>query len=105
MKGLSGRASLPPDYGMIFLYEDKDIPEFWMKDVLFPLDIIWIDDGVIIDIHENVPPPNPNTPDNQLELYSPKQPITMVLEVNAGVVKTLGGKNALLNQKITLQNI
>lgn len=105
IKGLSGRASLLTDHGMIFIYDSKDTPEFWMKGVLFPLDIIWIDNGVIIDIHENVPPPDPDAADNQLKLYSPKRPITMVLEVNAGVVKALGGKNALLNQTITLRNI
>lgn len=105
IKGLSGRVSLPPNHGMIFVYEDKDIPEFWMKDMLFPLDILWIDEGIIVDIHENVPPPAKDTPDNQLEFYSPKQPITLVLEVNAGVVKALGGKNVLLNQKITVSNV
>ncbi len=41
-QGLSGRDSLPTDYGMLFVFPKSDIYEFWMKDMKFPLDIIWI---------------------------------------------------------------
>ena len=41
-QGLSGRASLPTDHGMLFVFSKSDIYEFWMKDMKFPLDIIWI---------------------------------------------------------------
>ena len=41
-KGLSGRVSLPTDEGMLFLFEKPGDYGFWMEDMLFPLDIIWI---------------------------------------------------------------
>jgi uncharacterized membrane protein (UPF0127 family) len=42
-QGLSGRASLPPDAGMLFAYQEESELCFWMKDMHFPLDIIWLD--------------------------------------------------------------
>ncbi len=42
-RGLSNRDSLAPDAGMLFVFEQPGRPGFWMKDMLFNLDIIWID--------------------------------------------------------------
>ena len=87
-KGLSGRASLPNDTGMLFVFEDKStVPTFWMKDMLIPLDIIWIKEGKIIKIDENVPAPAKGTSDTKLQTYSPGKQIDFVLEVNAGFSK------------------
>lgn len=78
-KGLSGISSLPENEGVFFVFAEKDTtPSFWMKDMLIPLDIIWINDGKIVKIDKNVPISDPN------KLYSPSQPIDYVLEVNAG---------------------
>ena len=54
-----------------------------MKDMLIPIDIIWIADGEVVGVEETVQP-EPNTPENQLKLYYPPQPITAVLELPAG---------------------
>jgi uncharacterized protein len=86
-KGLSGRNPLPEYHGMIFIYRDKQQHTFWMKDMKFALDFIWIDDNKVVDLTENVPPPQPG---QQLKTYSPKQPVNRVLEVNAGTVKKVG---------------
>ena len=86
--GLSDREKLEENTGMLFIFENKDIkPSFWMKNMKFPIDIIWIDNKKIIQIDENVSNPEINTPDSKLKLYTPKMPIDMVLEVNAGFVK------------------
>ena len=69
---------------MLFIFDQKYQPSFWMFDMNFPLDIIWISDDVIVDIDRNVPIPKPNTLDYQLPLYTPEKPINYVLEVNAG---------------------
>lgn len=83
--GLSGVASLNEDDGMLFVFDTKGVtPLFWMKDMLIPLDLIWIGNGKIIKIDKNVPIPSPGTPDNNLQTYSPGAPIDYVLEVNAG---------------------
>lgn len=54
-KGLGGRASLAWGEGMYFLYEEPAFYAFWMKGMRFPIDIVWIRDGRIIDVAPNVP--------------------------------------------------
>ncbi|MCX6704222.1 MAG: DUF192 domain-containing protein [Candidatus Woesebacteria bacterium] len=84
-KGLSGVASLKADSGMLFMFDAKGLaPIFWMKDMLIPLDMIWIRDGKIVKIDKNVPIPTPGTPENGLKTYSAGQTVDYVLEVNAG---------------------
>jgi len=86
-QGLSNRPSMKRDEGMLFIFENYNAPSFWMKDMLFPLDFIWIKDDRVVEIHKNISQPKPNTPDSQLELISPKEPVNYVLEVNAGFVE------------------
>lgn len=75
--GLSGRQSLASDAGMLFVFEEPDRYGFWMKDMNFPLDFIWIKDSKVIEITSNVPETN-------LNIYKPKEAVDKVLEVNAG---------------------
>lgn len=78
-RGLSGKLSLPKDLGMLFVFDEPGIYGFWMKDMNFPIDIIWISqDSKIIDISPDILPSTfPDT-------FSPKLPAKYVLEVNAG---------------------
>ncbi len=86
--GLSKKNGLENNEGMLFLFPQKNIqPPFWMKDMEFAIDIIWIDDGKIVQINENVQPPEAKTPDEELILYTVNQPIDYVLEVNAGFIE------------------
>ena len=80
-KGLSGRKNLDTDEGLLFIFEEKEIYPFWMKDMNFPLDMIWIEDDKIIDISKNVPMPEA---DKSLPLFQPQSAVNKVLEVNAG---------------------
>jgi hypothetical protein len=58
-KGLSGISSLPADEGMLFIFDQKGTtPAFWMKDMLIPLDIIWIKDSKVSQIDKNIQPPD-----------------------------------------------
>src|SRR4051812_42406436 len=41
-KGLSGRQSLSDTQGMLFIFQEEGIHSFWMKDMLIPLDMIWL---------------------------------------------------------------
>jgi uncharacterized membrane protein (UPF0127 family) len=83
--GLSNRESLPEGEGMFFEFAQKDIkPPFWMKDMRFAIDILWINDNKIVQIDKNVQPPESGTADENLILYIPSQPIDYVLEVTAG---------------------
>jgi len=86
-KGLSGRLSLGADEGMLFVFPDPHTPRFWMPDMHFPLDIIWINNGAVVDIDEFVT--NEFDPKNP-KYYTPSEPIIFVLEVNAGFVQKNG---------------
>ena len=82
-KGLSDRNNLGEKQGMLFIFENKTKPSFWMKDMLMSIDIIWITDGKIVGIEKSVPAPEKGTP-SELPLYPPPEGIDYVLEVNAG---------------------
>jgi uncharacterized membrane protein (UPF0127 family) len=83
--GLSKRDGLPEGEGMFFEFVQKDVkPPFWMKDMRFAIDILWINDNKIVQIDKNVQPPETGTTDDKLILYMPNQPIDYVLEVTAG---------------------
>jgi len=82
-KGLGGRENLADDEGMLFIFKEKTTPSFWMKDMNFPLDIIWLDDNIIVDISQNIQPHKNN---QNLPVYRPSQAVNYVLEVNAGYV-------------------
>ncbi len=83
MNGLSGRRSLDRDDGMLFVFEEKDRHSFWMKNMNFPLDIIYIDDNKVVDIKKNAQPISEE--DTSPTIYTPSRPANYVLEVNAGV--------------------
>ena len=89
VRGLSGRDSLDLD-GMLFIFPTPAKQNFWMKDMRFPLDILWINGGKVIDILRNVPPPQPGSPDSQLKTYSSPGAVTHVLELLAGAASQLG---------------
>lgn len=88
IKGLSGREELGENEGMLFVYSNKKIPTFWMKDMLFPIDIIWIFNNKIIDISENLPIPE----NGEIKRATPAKEVNYVLEVNAGFAKSNGLK-------------
>ena len=87
IKGLSGRENLGNNKGMLFIMGREGIYPFWMKDMLFSLDIIWISsNGTIVDLIEdadlcNGPICLPIIPDAKAKY---------VLEVNAGFSENIG---------------
>ncbi len=83
-QGLSKRESLAPNTGMLFVFEKVDRYNFWMKDVKFPIDIIWIgQDKRIADITHSAQL-EPGVPDNLLRIYQPAVSVLYVLEVAEG---------------------
>lgn len=84
-KGLSGRSSLAENRGMLFVMPEDSQPSFYMFDMKFALDFIWIDNEQVIGFTENVEPPADNEEDN-LPTYEPSAPVDYVLEVNAGFI-------------------
>lgn len=91
-KGLSNRNILGPNEGMLFIFASKDVvPSFWMKDMTFPIDIIWINDDKIAEI-DKVAEIQANVSDAKLKLYTPAKAVDYVLEVNAGFCNKYGIK-------------
>lgn len=85
-KGLMGRKNLDDNKGMLLIYKNNEILSVWMKNMLIPLDIIFIDKNKrIVDIKENIQPCQKECP-----IYSSETPAMYVLEVNAGFVERNG---------------
>ena len=78
VQGLSGVESLREFEGKLFVFPEEDLHGIWMKDMLMPLDIIWINNEFkIVHIEENV------SPDTYPDSFEPEEPARFVLEVNA----------------------
>ncbi|MFH1078289.1 MAG: DUF192 domain-containing protein [Patescibacteria group bacterium] len=87
MRGLSGRTSLDQDAGMLFVFDERGFYPFWMKEMLFPLDIVWIDEGKVVDVATLQPPKEgKNIPPSHI----PFAQADRVLELNAGMAGDLG---------------
>lgn len=94
--GLSGRASMARDRGMLFVFDNPVNHQFWMNEMKFNLDFIFIKDYMVVDLIENVPFPKDN---EQPQTVKPKSEYNMVLELNSGIIKQTGIK---IGDKITL---
>lgn len=76
--GLGGRAGLAPDHAMLFVFPKDGIYGFWMKDMRFPIDMVFITaGGTIVTIDEAV------SPDSYPQSFSPTTPVRYVLELPA----------------------
>ena len=96
-RGLSRREKLEEGWGMLFVFEKAGIYSFWMYEMLFPLDIIWINEkGEIVYIVEKAEPCKSLI---ECKPYTPDKPALYVLEVNAGFTEqnniTIGMKTRI----------
>lgn len=81
IKGLSGHTSLEKGTGMLFIFKSDDHHSIWMKDMDFPIDVIWVNKHFeVVDLEENV------RPDSYPKMYSPDKPSRFIVEVNAGFI-------------------
>lgn len=91
--GLSHCQALPANSGMYFILPQKDRAIFWMKDMLLPIDIVWIADGQVVGIESNVLPPAGQIADQDLPRYMAPVAVDAVLELPAGKSQTYGITN------------
>lgn len=78
-KGLSFTPFIPKEHGMLFVFEQSGIYGFWMKDMRYGIDIIWIDETFsVVEIAENI------TPDTYPTVFYPPSPVKYVLELAQG---------------------
>ena len=96
-KGLGRRDSLPADEGMLFVFPKPDRYGFWMKDMRFPIDIIWLDaQGHVITVAGSV------ATSSYPGVFYPSAPATYVLETNAGFAAS---HNIATSTLVKLQNV
>ena len=85
MQGLSGRKDIADDYGMLFIFEEAAKHGFWMKDMLFDIDIVWLsDDGTIVHIEHSV------SPMSYPKVLAPGVPASFALETKVGYARAHG---------------
>lgn len=83
-QGLMFVESMPEDEGMLFIYPSPQHARFWMKNTYIPLDMIFVDaDGLVLRLHEGAEPLDETIIDGG-------SGVSAVLEVNAGVVDSIG---------------
>ncbi|MEI7619998.1 MAG: DUF192 domain-containing protein [Candidatus Falkowbacteria bacterium] len=95
-QGLSNRKSLCQNCGMLFMWDDYDVRNFAMRNMNFPLDIIFITDQKIVKIESNLSPEGAAPQNN----YSSDVPVNYVLEINGGLTDRYGiavGDEVLVN--------
>ncbi len=94
------RRGMPADRGMLFNFNPPQPAQFWMKNTLIPLDMLFLYQGIIKNIRTKVPPcladPCPS--------YGPRLDVTIdqVIELNAGRAATLGLK---VGDKLVVQAV
>ncbi len=81
VKGLSEREGIESD-GLLFIFPNESMHGIWMKDMLFSIDILWINSlGEVVWIEEGV------HPETYPEVLYSQEPSLYVLEVDSGVVR------------------
>lgn len=96
-RGLSGREKLDEGAGMLFIFDSSGKYGFWMKDMKFAIDIVWILGNKIVGFQENAQPPSLRQGFGGLgasifglTTYYPPEAVDKVLELNAGTVAKYG---------------
>lgn len=79
--GLSERKSLAKNDGMLFLFDQPDYYAFWMKNMDFPIDIVYVDNNKVVYIVKDAKPVS----SGNLPIFQPNQKANEVLEINAGL--------------------
>lgn len=86
-RGLSLHIPLLNDQGMLFVFTKEDFHDIWMKDMLFPIDVLWIDSNLrIIYMEKSI------LPDSYPKIFSPETKNLYVLEIPSGQVDFLNIK-------------
>jgi uncharacterized membrane protein (UPF0127 family) len=86
--GLSWRETMGKDEGMAFVYQEPYRGLFWMKGMQFPLDFIWVRNGQVIQLSEQISHPTEAEP--IIETVAPVSEVDLVVEMNAGWVTANG---------------
>ncbi len=101
-RGLSFVESMEEYEGMMFFFQEYGYYPFWMKDMRFDLDFIWIRDNAVVDLTTHAS----SASDRQMDLYASLEPVNIVLEVRAGLIEKYGiqvGDEVMFHNMIFVQ--
>ena len=88
-RGLMKRRALASNEGMLFVYDREGQPRFWMKNMLMPLDFVWLDGKKrVVGVSENIPACGKG----DCPTLSISGSAQYILEVAAGTIKKFGIK-------------
>ena len=79
-QGLSDIESMHRFEGLMFKFDDAQRYSFWMKDMRFALDFVYVKDEIIVDLIRN------KTPESYPESIMPQQPVDTIIELRAGEI-------------------
>ena len=86
-RGLMFRRELAEGRGMFFVFDQEDIYPFWMKNMSFAIDILWLDkDQRVVFLQSDVPPCRTEA----CSVYTPSAKAMYVLEIPAGAAAKSG---------------
>lgn len=108
-QGLMSRENLPEGQGMFFVFETEGRYGFWMKNMKFPIDIIWIDkENRVVDIKPNLSPCQEvcesfagGDREKSCEIFEPGTKALYALEVDAGFAKR---NNIEIGDKVSIDD-
>ena len=100
IKGLSGRTELRTS-GMLFVFDTSDYHGIWMKNMKFPIDIIWIDESLtVVKVDKGV------RPDSYPKTFRPPVPVRYIIETKEHYTDTfiiVAGDNVRLPLEIDVK--
>ena len=86
-KGLSYRPCFPENGALLFSFPTDDRFGIWMKDMQFPIDVVWLDkDKRVVSVEKNM------QPSSYPKVYYPATDVRYVIEFNVGMMNKLGAQ-------------
>lgn len=94
-RGLGGRTEISQDSGMLFDFQSDGRWGIWMKDMIIPIDVLWLDqNGIIVGIEKDM------RPESYPKVYTIEKNARFVLEIPAGTIESTGlviGEKVFIN--------
>lgn len=90
--GLSEKNSIDNDQGMIFVFDKPDFYSFWMRNMKFSIDIIFVNKNRIVTISPDANPSTDPSKTENLTIYKPEDPADTIIEIKGGLSSSYGFK-------------
>lgn len=98
-KGLSGVKELQPNAGLLMIYEEDGFHQIWMKDMLIPIDIVWLDANKKV-VHMVTD----TSPDQSTKvIFTPRKQARYIIELQSGSIRQQNirlGQEATFDEKV-----